>query len=134
MKKTHNSYTKTLKYSKNLLKFGYFGFKTNNFKQISKEQELLILTSLSKKIKIISTKKKIKIWNNIYMNQNLTKLSLESRMGKGKGAIYTQATFIKPGTILFEIEKLKYEEALEIYYYINKKLPIKLILIKKNNN
>lgn len=134
MKKTHNKYKKRLKHSKNLLKFGQFGFKIINFKSISKKQNLLIITFINKKLKELTLKKKTKIWHNIPFNKNLTKLNIESRMGKGKGSIYTQNSYLLPGTIFFEIEEINFKQIEELFNYLKKKLSIKLTLIFKYNN
>lgn len=130
MKYAYKNYKKQIKISNHLLKNGFFGFKVNHFFQISDNQQIRLLTYLIQKIKL-TTKRKIKIWNGIYLNQNLTKLNSESRMGKGKGVFLKKACFLTPGNILFEIDKLSKSEVIDIYNNLNKKIPKKLILIKK---
>lgn len=134
MKKTHNNYKKKLIHSNNLLKYGQIGLKIINFKSISKNQFLALTNLLIKKLKKILQRKKIKTWNTLNFNKNLTKLNLESRMGKGKGPIYKQTVFLKPGNILLEIDNLKGKEINELNIYLKKTFFIKTLLIQKYNN
>ena len=52
-------------------------------------------------------------------------------MGKGKGAIYTKAVFFKPGVILFEFSGFTQQKMMEIFHFIEKKVPFKINLIKR---
>nr|AHX02472.1 ribosomal protein L16 [Riquetophycus sp. HSY-2014a] len=131
-KKTHNLYS--VKYNQNnyTICFGEFGIKSNSFGKLTKIQldslERLLINFLKK---ITNNKKKIKIWNLIFFNLTLTKLSSESRMGKGKGAVYTKAFFLKPGTIIFEFNGLSKQHELEIFQFMKNKLPFKISLIRR---
>lgn len=69
------------------------------------ESQIKTVEWLFKKI-IKSQRFKTKLWSKFNLNHNLTKLNLESRMGKGKGSIYTKAQFIKAGTIFFEFSEI----------------------------
>lgn len=125
--KSQNKYFKHLLQSKHLIKFGQFGLKSFCYQQITKDQLLLI----NKQLKLCFKDKKIKFWNLLYLNQNLTKLSLESRMGKGKGSIYKYAVFIKPGTILIEVDGIQKKKILELKKEIEKKLLFKIGLVQR---
>lgn len=118
-------------YKKNhLLKFGKFGIKSKNFSLILQKQLDSFYFIILKKFREIEPKKKIKIWNCLLLNLNLTKLSPESRMGKGKGQIYSSAIFLKPGTIIFEFDNIDYYKMINVFFYLQKKLPFSIILIK----
>lgn len=126
--KTHNKYKYDhLSYSNHLPKFAKFAVKIFSHDQITIDQIVL----LHKKLILILINQKIKIWNLCYMNQQLTKLSAESRMGKGKGNVYNHAIFTKPGYILFEIEGIQNLIWLNTIKKIKKKLPFKLLGIKR---
>lgn len=130
--KTHNKYSLKYNQPNHLLRFGSYGIKATSFSRISKDQLELIEWTLLKKLKTtITVKKTVKIWNLVNLNLNLTKLSLESRMGKGKGNIYTKAAFIKPGTMLFEFDKISFQHIKEVFKFIQKKTPVKIILVSK---
>ncbi len=64
-------------------------------------------------------------------NTTTTKLSLESRMGKGKGSIYTRSVFVKPGFVLYELQNVSNHHALELFAFLKKQIAINLVLIKE---
>nr|AHX02448.1 ribosomal protein L16 [Plocamium cartilagineum] len=129
-KKTHNK--QSLKYTntQHLIRYGVYGFKVSSPILLKELQIKSIEWNLIKKLK--KTKTFYKFWNCITLNMNLTKLSIESRMGKGKGAIYTKGVFIKPGTIVFEFDNITLHQILYLYNYINKKLGNKFVLVFRN--
>jgi ribosomal protein L16/L10AE len=63
------------------------------------------------------------------MNSTLTALSPESRMGKGKGTIYTKCCNIKSGQILFEFSGVSSSQIKLIFYFLKDKLPFKIKVI-----
>lgn len=132
-KKTHNNHKKLKNNCNNLLRKGSSGIKINDFKITSKELENKVYYNLIKKIKKIIKSNKINIWNKIHFNKNLTKLNLESRMGKGKGSIYTKATFLKPGDIIYEFDYIPEKYKLQMYKNIRNILK-KTIYINRYNN
>ena len=134
-RKTHNKYCHKPYLSNRILRFGKFGIKAASFNRISEAQLKSLEWSITRKLKELSNnnKKSFKLWNLINLNLNLTKLSQESRMGKGKGAIYSKAVFLKPGVILFEFDKVSYQQLLEVFNFVKKKIPAKIILITNWN-
>ncbi len=132
IKKTHKKTHKTLTSNCYLLKFGSCGFKILDSLQLETEQLNSLDRSLLKKLKNLSTHPKDwKLWSLLHTNQTLTKLSLESRMGKGKGAIYTEALFLKKGTIIYEFQNLTFQQLSEVFEFIKNQLPVNLTLIFK---
>lgn len=125
--KTHNKYCKHLFQSKHLIKFGRYALKSFCYKQLTKNQIFLI----HKQLKFLFKDKKIKFWNLLNFNKNLTKLSLESRMGKGKGLIYQSAVFIQPGIIIIEFDGFQKNKILEFKKFIQKKLAFKTVLVER---
>lgn len=51
-------------------------------------------------------------------------------MGKGKGAIYTESVFVKPGCIIYEVQNIKLHHVSELLSFLNKLIPANLVLIK----
>lgn len=132
MRKTHKLILKNLTYSCHLLKFGSCGLKVLSNLQLTQEQISSMNRFLNQKIKNLSNfSKKVKIWTFLRPNKTLTKLSLESRMGKGKGAIYTEVLFIKKGSILYEFNNLKNSQLQEIFNKIKKQIGVELKLVYK---
>lgn len=133
MLKKHNKYKNIYKTNNQLLKFGRFGLKTIEYIKITNNQSNYLLILLKKKLKKLS-KKKIKIFFNIINNQTLTKLSLESRMGKGKGSVLETSCYFKPGMIFCELEGASYKQIKELNKFILRKLFIKFKIIYNFNN
>lgn len=72
-----------------------------------------------------ATKRGGKVWIRIFPDKPITKKALETRMGKGKGAVDHYAAVIKPGKILFEISGIDETLAREAFKLAAAKLPIK---------
>ena len=132
MIKTHKLIVKNLTYSRHLLKFGSYGLKVLSDLRLNKEQIESLNRSLQRKVKTLSNySKKIKIWDFLQPNKTLTKLSLESRMGKGKGSIYTEVLFMKKGSIIYEFDNMKSSQVIEIFNFIKKQFSVEVKLINK---
>jgi len=132
IKKTHKKTSKTLTSNCHLLRFGSCGFKLLNSVRLETEQLNSLKRSLTKKLKNLSSHSKdYKLWILLKPNKTLTKLSLESRMGKGKGAIYTEAVFLKKGTIIYEFQNLSPQQISEVLCFSKKQLSVNLTLIQK---
>ena len=130
MRKTHKLVVKNLTYSCHLLKFGSYGLKILSDLQLNKEQIESLNRSLYRKVKTLSShSKKVKIWDFLQPNKTLTKLSLESRMGKGKGSIYTEVLFMKKGSIIYEFGNLRNSQIIEIFNFIKKQFSVEIKLI-----
>jgi len=65
-----------------------------------------------------------KIWIRIFPDKPVTKKPAETRMGKGKGAPEDWVAVIKPGRILYEMEGVTRETALEAFRLAAHKLPL----------
>ena len=78
------------------------------------------------------TKRNGKLWIKVFPDKSVTARAEESRMGSGKGSVEYWVVVIKPGNILFEIDGVSKEIALEALKIASYKLPIKTkILIKE---
>lgn len=130
-KKTQNKYPYKSLQSLHLLRFGKFGIKINVFKLISQPKLEVWEFLITKFFKKLESKKKIKLWNLLILNQNLTKQPSESRMGKGKGSIYVSSIFLKPGTILFEIDNTTLHKIQKTIKFFSKKSSLNITLVQK---
>nr|YP_009511918.1 ribosomal protein L16 [Gracilariopsis mclachlanii]AXI97845.1 ribosomal protein L16 [Gracilariopsis mclachlanii] len=131
-KKTHNKYLLKYKQSTHILRYGCFGIKSISFGRLSEKQLNTLKWSILRKLKLLTNNKKVfRFWDLLVMNLTLTKFNLESRMGKGKGAIYTKASYIRPGMILFEFDNLTNQQIKDLFFYISKKISLKIILVER---
>ena len=73
-----------------------------------------------------------KVFINIFPHLPLTKKPLETRQGKGKGAVEQYVAVVKEGKILFEISEVGEDIAREALRLASHKLPIKCKFIKKD--
>jgi len=65
-----------------------------------------------------------KIYIRLFPDKPISKKPLETRMGKGKGAPEEWVAVIKPGKVLYEIEGVNKELAMEAFRLAGHKLPI----------
>ena len=128
--KTYNKIPTNLTFNNHILHFGYFGIKSQEFGKLTLNQISYLNKILNNEFRLI-TKKKIKIWNKITVNLTSTKLSLGTRMGKGKGPVKEYFSYIKSGQILFEIEKITRQDMNNVFNKIRKKIGFKIKLINK---
>src|SRR5574344_3172112 len=75
-----------------------------------------------------------KVWINIFPHLSLTKIPLETRMGKGKGTPELWVAVVKKGKIMFEINGVDEATAREALRLAMHKLPIKCKFVKKEES
>ncbi len=73
-----------------------------------------------------------KVFINIFPHLPLTKKPLETRQGKGKGAVDQYVAVVKEGKIMFEISGVEEAVAREALRLASHKLPIKCKFVKKD--
>jgi len=110
----------------NTLQFGYFGLKAIN-------SGILNFKHMESGRKAINQilKRSGKIWIRVFPSLSLSKKPIEVRMGKGKGNVDTWISYIKPGTVIYEINSLDEIKALEALKNASLKLPLRTKIIKK---
>lgn len=69
-------------------------------------------------------KREGKVWIRIFPDVPVTKKPQEVRMGKGKGALDHWVAMVKPGRIMFELDGVPYEVAVEALRLAAQKLPV----------
>lgn len=72
-----------------------------------------------------------KIWVRIFPDHPVTSKGAEVPMGGGKGAVDHYVVPVRPGIILFEIDGVKREQAMEALKLAAYKLPVKTRIIEK---
>jgi len=108
------------------LAFGSFGLKSLGRKWISARQ-----IEAARRAIIRYLKKGGRLWIRIFPDKPVTKKGTEVPMGGGKGSVDHYVFPIKPGRIIFEIEGISEEEAIEALRKAAAKLPIKTKIIVK---
>lgn len=132
IKKTHKKIQTKLTYSCHLLQLGSYGLKLMENLCLTTLQINSLERALNQKLKeLTGSSKKVKVWSKISTNKTLTKLSLESRMGKGKGPIYTEVLYLKQGSIIYEFKNIKFLQIKEIFKFLKTQISVNLLLISK---
>lgn len=72
-----------------------------------------------------ATKRAGKLYIRVFPDKPLSKKPLETRMGKGKGAVETWVAVVRPGCVLYELEGVPKELAKEAFDLAAAKLPFR---------
>ncbi len=72
-----------------------------------------------------------KVWLRLFPDKPVTKKPAEVRMGSGKGALDHWVAVVRPGKILFEMEGVAPDIAMEAMRLASHKLPIKTQFVKR---
>lgn len=72
-----------------------------------------------------------KVWIRIFPDKPYTKKPLEVRMGSGKGSPEGWVAVVRPGRILFEVDGVSKEAAMEALRLASHKLPIKTKFVSR---
>ena len=105
----------------NKVSFGEFGLKATEHGRITSRQIEAARRALSRHVK-----RGGKVWIRIFPDKPISKKPLEVRMGSGKGSVEYWVALIQPGKILFEMEGVSRELAVEAFDLAKAKLPFKV--------
>ena len=108
------------------LSFGEYGLKALEPGWVTNRQIEAARVALTR-----SLKRGGKVWIRVFPDKPVTKKPLETRMGKGKGAPEEWVVVIKPAGILYEMEGVTREVALEAFRLAAHKLPIKTRFVSR---
>jgi len=72
-----------------------------------------------------------KVWIRIFPDKPYTKKPAETRMGSGKGNPEGWVAVVKPGRIMFEVDGVSREAAIEALRLASNKLPIKTKFVSR---
>ena len=111
----------------NEIDFGSFGLVAQTHGWITSRQ-----IESARKVLTRYVKRGGKIWIRIFPDRPVTKKGNEVPMGGGKGAPDHYVATIKPGTVMFEMDGIPEDKAVEALNLAIYKLPIKAKFIKKN--
>ena len=108
------------------VQFGDYGIKALEDGWITNRQIEAARIAMTRKIK-----RGGKVWINVFPDKPFTKKPAETRMGKGKGSPEGWVACVRPGRILFEMEGVDYATAKEAMRLAAHKLPIKTMMISR---
>ncbi len=104
------------------ISFGEFGMKAVERGRLTARQIEAARRAMSRHIK-----RGGKIWIRVFPDKPITQKPLEVRQGKGKGNVEYWVAQIQPGKVLFEMEGVTRELAVEAFNLAKAKLPFKVI-------
>lgn len=126
--------TKFGKYQKNIthksksndssLSFGQFAIKANENARLSAKPIEAARRVITRKLK-----RQGKLWIRFFPDIPVTQKPAEVRMGKGKGSIDFWASMIAKGEILFEIDGVTKQQALEAFELVKSKISIRIAFV-----
>lgn len=100
--------------------FGDFGLKTLEPGWITNRQIESARVAITRFVRRTG-----RVWIRIFPDKPLTKKPQETRMGKGKGGPEGWVAVVRPGRVLFEMEGVSREQAVEAMRRASHKLPVR---------
>ena len=122
----HKGRNRGLAQNGNTIAFGRFGLVASDRGRISARQIEAARRAMTRYVK-----RGAQIWIRIFPDKPITKKPLEVRQGKGKGNVEYYVCPIKPGKILYEMEGVDEEIAIEAFRLAASKLPVETKFIAR---
>jgi large subunit ribosomal protein L16 len=113
-------------YRGSTLNFGEFGLQAVECGYINARQIEAARIAMTRHVK-----RGGKMWIRFFPDKPITKKPAEVRMGKGKGATDAWVAVVKPGKILYEMEGVSRELAMEALRLASHKLSVKTRFIER---
>ncbi|MEZ5033042.1 MAG: 50S ribosomal protein L16 [Saprospiraceae bacterium] len=110
---------KGIAYKGSSISFGSFALKSLDSAYITNRQLEAARIAMTRYMK-----REGKVWIRIFPDKPITSKPLEVRMGKGKGAVDHFVAVVNPGRIMFEIDGVSQEIAIEALRLAAQKLPV----------
>ena len=120
-RKQHKGRRKGFATRGNTVAFGDFGLQAMEDGWLTSRQLEASRIAISR-----SVKRGGKMWVRAFPHKPVTKKPAEVRMGSGKGNPELWVSVVKPGQVLFEINGVTREQAVEAFRLASHKLPLKM--------
>lgn len=127
-RRPHKGTIKGNAYSGTDVSFGSYGLKAIEPGFITSRQIEACRVAISR-----AMKREGKFWIRIFPDVSITKKPAEVRMGKGKGAPEYWAARVHPGRVMFEVDGVPEEVAMEALRLANNKLPISCKIVLRRD-
>jgi len=99
--------------------FGDFALQATGRGRVTARQIEAARMAIQRKVKRAG-----KLYIRVFPDKPVTKKPLETRMGKGKGAVDHWVALVRPGKVLYEIEGVPEDLAREAFRVAGHKLPV----------
>lgn len=109
------------------LSFGDYGLQATTCGRLTAQQIEAARIAITRYVK-----RGGKVWIRIFPDKPITKKPAETRMGKGKGAPENWVAVIRPGLILYEMEGVSEDIAMEALRLAAHKLPISTQFVSRS--
>lgn len=111
------------------LAFGSYGLKALTPERVTSRQIEAARRAITRHMRRLG-----RLWIRIFPDVPVTSKPLGVRMGKGKGAVEYWICRVKPGRIMFEMDGVKPEIAIEALTLASAKLPVKTRIVERKAN
>jgi large subunit ribosomal protein L16 len=110
------------------LNFGEFGLQAEECGTVSSRQIEAARIAMTRHVK-----RGGKMWIRIFPDKPITKKPAEVRMGKGKGAPEGWVAVVRPGKIIYEMQGVPREIAMEAFRLASHKLSVKTKFVERSD-
>jgi len=124
-RKAHKGRVQSKSKSGTELNFGEFGLKSLDMDRVTARQ-----IEAARRAAVRCMKRVGKMWIRIFPDIPVSKKPAEVRMGKGKGSTEFYAVRVSPGRIMFEIDGVPENIAMEALQLAQAKLPVRTKIVR----
>ena len=128
-RKVHRIRPDGMAYKGNKVEFGEYGLKAMEGSRITSRQIEAARIAITRYVK-----RSGKVWIRIFPDLPISKKPLETRMGKGKGALDHWVAIVKAGRVMFELAGVDETQAKEAMRLASHKLPMKCKFVSREKN
>ena len=125
-RKQHKGRNRGLAHRANEVSFGEYGLKAVTRGRVTARQIEAARRAMTRHIK-----RGGKSWIRIFPGVPVTKEPIEVRMGKGKGNVEFWVAKVQPGRMLYELEGVPREIAVEAFRRAAAKLPVQTTFVER---
>jgi large subunit ribosomal protein L16 len=111
------------------LAFGSYGLKSLTPERVTSRQIEAARRAITRHMR-----RQGRLWIRIFPDVPVTSKPLGVRMGKGKGAVEYWVCRVQPGRVMFEMDGVKPEIAIEALTLASAKLPVKTKIVERKAN
>jgi large subunit ribosomal protein L16 len=113
----------------NFLNFGEFGLQAASAGWVSAKEIEAARIAMTRYVK-----RGGRIWIRLFPDKPITKKPAETRMGKGKGAPEAWVAVVRPGRILYEMQGVTRQMAIEAFRLAAHKLSIQTKFVERSES
>ena len=111
----------------NRVSFGEYGLKAQTHGRLTSRQIEAGRRAMTRHVK-----RGGKVWIRVFPDKPITKKPLEVRQGKGKGNVEYWVAQIQPGRVLYEMDGVSEEVAIQAFRLASSKLPFQTSVVRRS--